>query len=362
MTLNPDTYRLLFRPALFRLNPETAQRAANLILKRERLCRLVAPSLRVSDPRLRTDLCGLSLDSPIGLAAGYDKDCAFLPSMAGLGFGYVTGGTVTSSPRPGNPKPRVIRYTREDSLVNALGFPSRGLEFAAEGLERAQGRGMAAPAIVSVSGVTPQEIVRCHRRLEPLSEGIEVNISSPNTAGLRAFQEPRALDELLAEINHRRQGRLFVKLPPYGPFEADLEPGVSAASRGAAPAEGPSRDQVMNLVRVCAERGVDALTVTNTRPVLDPRLAVGAGGLSGKLVFEDTLRMVAEVRSAVGDGVAVNACGGIASGEDAWLALKAGATTVQLLTGLVYRGPGIVRRMKQELLRCMDRLLDQPSG
>ena len=346
LALNPDTYRLLIRPALFMLDPETAQRGADLALGRERLWRLLAPSLRVSDPRLRTDLAGLDLDSPIGLAAGYDKDCALLPSMAALGFGYVTGGTVTASPRRGNPRPRVARNAREGALVNALGFPSRGLEFAARRLERSRERGVGAPVVVSVSGVTSEEIVRCHRRLEPLSDAIEVNISSPNTAGLRLFQEPEALDGLLAEINHRRRGRLFIKLPPYGPYERRPDRGE--------PAGGASREQVMRLVSVCVERGVDALTVANTRPVLDPRLAVGSGGLSGRPLLEDTLRMVREVRSAAGDGVAVNACGGISSGEEAWLALQAGATTAQLLTGLVYRGPGVVRRMSRELLARLD--------
>ena len=345
LALNPDTYRLLIRPALFMLDPETAQRGADLVLGQERLLRLLAPSLRVSDPRLRTDLAGLRLDNPIGLAAGYDKDCALLPSMAALGFGYVTGGTVTAEPRPGNPRPRVLRRPREGALVNALGFPSRGLEFAARRLERSRNRGVGAPVVVSVSGVTPEEIVRCHRRLEPLSDAVEINISSPNTAGLRLFQEPEALDGLLAEINHRRRGRLFVKLPPYGPYAAEA-PGGDA--------DGADRDQVMHLVSVCVDRGVDGLTVANTRPVLDTRLAVGTGGLSGRPLLQDTLRMVREIRTAAGDGMAVNGCGGIASGEDAWRALEAGATTVQLLTALVYRGPGVARRMNQELLRCMD--------
>ena len=140
LALNPDAYRLLLRPVLFSLPPETAQRMAELALSWERMWRWLAPALRVSDPRLRVDLCGLKLDNPVGLAAGYDKDCIFLPSMAALGFGYLTGGTVTESPRPGNPKPRVIRYVREQSLINALGFPSRGLEHVARHLERSRDR------------------------------------------------------------------------------------------------------------------------------------------------------------------------------------------------------------------------------
>ena len=355
LALNPDAYRLLLRPVLFRLPPETAQRAAELALGRQRMWRWLAPALRVSDPRLPVDLCGLKLDNPIGLAAGYDKDCIFLGSMAALGFGYLTGGTVTESPRPGNPKPRVIRHVREQSLINALGFPSRGLEVVARHLERSRYHGIGTPTIISVSGVTPGEVLRCHRRLEPLCDGIEVNISSPNTAGLRVFQEPDGLDDLLGQLDEQRRTRLFVKLPPYGPYDSAAQTASRTGANEPQPPAVLAAEQVLALARVCVRRGVDALTVANSRPTLDPRLSTGVGGLSGKMIFADTLRMVAEVRSEIGDALAINACGGIFSGEDAWRALQAGATTVQLLTGLIYRGPGIVRRVNHELLACMKR-------
>ena len=339
----PGIYRLLIKPLLFRLPPETAQMAAELILKQAFIWRAMSPALRVRSRRLRVDLCGLKLGNPVGLAAGYDKSCEFLPSMAALGFGYVTGGTVTESPRPGNPRPRVLRYAKERSLINSLGLPGRGLDFAARRLERLQGSFGGAPAVVSVSGTTVDEVLRCHRRLEPMVSTVEINISSPNTAGLRVFQEPPALGQLLDRINDGRSKPLFVKLPPYASQNAS----ASSVSQG--------RDRVLELVRVCVERGVGALTVANTRPTDDSRLAVGTGGLSGKLVYPDTLRMVAEIKAEVGDRAAINACGGIFTGEDAWEALQAGATTVQILTGLIYRGPGIVKRVNQELLTIMDR-------
>lgn len=336
LLLSTDGYRVAIRPLLFRLPPEAAQRLADLALKQSYLWGALSPMLRVRDVRLEVDLCGMRLRNPVGLAAGYDKNCEFLPSMAALGFGYVTGGTVTESPRPGNPRPRVLRHVKEQSLINALGFPSRGLEFAARRLEKTRDSLGAARLIVSVSGTAADEIARCHRRLEPLADAIEVNISSPNTAGLRVFQEPAALAELLGRLNDSRNKPLFIKLPPY-------------------PEEGEARDRVMALVKVCVERGVDALTVANTRPTKDPRLAVGAGGLSGKPIFADMLRMVADVRAEAGKRLAINACGGVFSGGDAWKAFEAGATTVQLLTGLIYRGPGIVKQINEELLRIMDR-------
>lgn len=337
LVIRPEAYSLLLRPLLFSLPPERAQKVADLALKQRPIWRALSPLFQVRDARLEVELSGIRLKSPVGLAAGYDKDCELLPSLARLGFGYLVGGTVVESPRPGNPRPRIVRYTREQSLVNALGFPSRGLEYAARRLERARQECGDTRIFVSVSGVSEDEVLRCHGRLEPLADAVEVNISSPNTAGLRVFHEPKALGGLLARLNQQRRKPIFVKLPPYAADDSE------------------ARDRVLALVRMCLEQGVDALTVANTRPTRDPRLAVGAGGLSGRLVFPDMLRMVREVRAEVGNRLAINACGGIFSAEDAWQALQAGAATVQLLTGLVYRGPGIARSINRGLLDIMDR-------
>ena len=341
--LNLEVYRSLIRPLLFSLPPERAQHLAELALMPWFLWRAVSPALRVHDRRLKVDLAGLKLKNPVGLAAGYDKDCRFLPSLAALGFGYLVGGTVTESPQPGNPRPRLLRRVREESLINALGFPSKGLDFAVRRLERARKALGQTPVIASVAGVTVEEMVRCHRRLEPLADAVEVNISSPNTAGLRVFQEPVALAELLERLNETRSTPLFVKFPPYAASEASSSPG------------GEARDRVLGLARVCRAQGLDGVTVANSQPVQDSRLAVGAGGLSGRAIFTDTLRMVSEIKGEVGDKVAVNACGGIFSGEDAWKAIEAGATTVQVLTGVIYRGPGVAMSINRELLRIIDR-------
>jgi dihydroorotate dehydrogenase len=343
LVLNPNTFKSFIKPLIFNLAPETAQGVAEMALKRQFIWKTLSPALRVENGRLEVNVGGIWLDNPIGLAAGYDKNCEVLPSLSALGFGYVTGGTVTESPRLGNPSPRIVRYTRNESLVNSMGFPGKGLDFAANQLERARNAGGLAPVVVSVSGVTVDEIAHCHRRLEPLADAIEVNISSPNTAGLRVFQEPDSLANLLDTINEVRMKPLFVKLPPY--LSPELTP--SAGSEG--------QERVMGLARVCVEKGVSALTVANTWPVQDSRLAVGSGGLSGRVVFPDMLNMVREIRSEVGRGTAINACGGISSGQDAWDAIRAGATTVQLYTALVYQGPGIVKRINNELLALMDR-------
>ncbi len=341
LILNPDTYSLIAKRLLFAIPPEIAQTLTSFALKQEPIWRRLSSVFRVQNPRLEVNLAGMKLGNPVGLAAGYDKNCEFLPSLAALGFGYVSGGTVTLLPRPGNPSPRIIRYTQDESLINSLGFPNHGLEFAARRLEQSYDTRGDTPVVVSVSGITQDEIVACHRRMEPLADAIEINISSPNTLGLRVFQEPIALADLLGKINDGRRKPLFVKLPPYSSDEIS-----SSSSSGA-------KEHVLSLVKVCVEQGVEALTVSNTWPAMDSRLAVGSGGISGKVIFHDTIRMVAEVKAEVGERAAINACGGIFSGEDALMALLAGATSVQVLTALIYRGPGIVKRINEELLALL---------
>ena len=343
LILNADAYVNLVRPLLFTLPAETAQKVAEKALRRPFVWKALRPGFQVRDRRLASSLCGIPLSNPIGLAAGFDKDCEMIPALASLGFGYLTVGTVTANPRPGNPKPRLFRDTKESSLINAMGFPSKGLVPAARRLELYRSAGRRVPVVVSISGVTADEIVRCHRRLEALADAVEVNISSPNTAGLRLFHEPDALRELLGTLNEARHRPLIVKLPPYP------APDVPADEFA------KSRDLLMALVRVCKAQGVDGLTVANTRPTVDSRLAVGSGGLSGRPVFPRIIEMVSDVRSEVGNGITINACGGVFSGEDALAAMQAGATTVQTYTGFVYRGPTAAREMNKEILAAMSR-------
>ena len=337
MIHSPAFYRSVVRPLLFALPPERAQSVADLALRYPRPWKALAGMFEVRDDRLAVELAGMKLANPIGLAAGYDKSCELLPALASLGFGYVSCGTVVALPQPGNPRPRVLRDKKREALINSLGFPSKGLDYAVERLQSG-GRPAGIPVIGSISGVVLDDVLRCHRGIEPLVDAVELNISSPNTSGLRVFQEPPALSELLGRLNDDRNGPIFVKLPPY-----DVGGELSE-----------TRERVMALVDACVRQGVDGLTVANTHPVEDARLAVGKGGLSGRAIFERTVAMVADVRAEAGSGVAINASGGIFTGEDAWRVLKAGATTVQVLTGLFYRGPGIARAINEELLREMD--------
>lgn len=326
-------YTNIAKPLLFTLPPESATRLAHAALAPELLWRALGPLFQTRDRRLETDVAGTALPNPVGLAAGYDKDCRVLGSLASLGFGYMVGGTVVAQPREGNPRPRVLRRPSDDALLNSLGFPSQGLDAV---VRRLKGRRTTdAPLLVSISGLSVEDISRCYRELQPLASGVELNISSPNTEGIRVFQEPQRLRELLSELLPQKRTPLFVKLPPF----------VDEAQRSG----------VLALVDVCLQSGADGVTAMNTLPVEEPRLAMGRGGLSGKPLLPHMLHMVREIRQRVGPGPVINACGGIASGEDALSALTAGANTVQLFTGLVYQGPGLIRSINRYLLRHMER-------
>ncbi len=282
--------------------------------------RALAPSdASVSMPAA---IAGVDLRNPVGLAAGLDKRCAYLDVLGGWGFGYVVGGTVTAQARAGNPKPRVLRIPESESLINALGFPGDGLERAILRLERLRRRGCSARVFVSVAALDEQETLYCVSRLSRVADAIELNISSPNTSGLRRFHDPAALRGLLDMLAQDRNRPLFVKLPPYG---------VNS-----------QRDSILALARVCREAGVDGVTAANTIPVADPRLASGRGGLSGRAILGNLLEMLPEIRAEIGPALALNACGGISSADDARAAMAAGADTVQLYTALVYQGPALV--------------------
>lgn len=292
-----------------------------------------ASKLNRPPPRSPARIAGIETLNPVGLAAGYDKDCALLPALSALGFGYLTVGTVTREARPGNPGRRLLRDAARGALINSLGFPGKGLDAAARRLERDRRKAGNTPVVVSVSGTTVEDIAACHARLEPLADAVEINISSPNTAGLRAFHDKAALGELLSEIAPRRAKPLFVKMPPFPPSGADAE----------------RRELGLSLAEICVSRGADALTVSNTQPVSDARLGVGSGGLSGKPILRDALRMVAETRARIENAAAINACGGIFTAEDAKRALESGADTVQLLTAFIYRGPYVARDIARGL-------------
>ena len=319
-----DLYRRTARPVLFALPPETAHHVALWLL------RLPLPWGRIGrvrpDPALEIDVAGTPLRNPVGLAAGFDKNCRVVSSLGEIGFGYVVAGTVTHRARKGNPKPRILRRPASLSVVNSMGLPNEGAEHAARRLRTAR---RVAPVLVSLADEEIQDVLAAHALVEPLCDGIELNVSSPNAPWRRERDNVAHLRRLLEALGPVRRKALFVKLPP---FRTESE-----------------RETVLAMAALARGGAADGLTCSNTVAVEEPRLASGRGGLSGGAITSDTPRIIREVRAATGVELPINASGGIFTAADALACLEAGATTVQVYTGMIYRGPRIVREISEGL-------------
>jgi dihydroorotate dehydrogenase subfamily 1 len=319
-------YRAVGRPLFFALPPEAAHRAAGAVLRLPLPWRAIGGF--TDDPVLHVTLAGIQLRNPVGLAAGFDKSCRFLPALGDLGFGYVVGGSLTRAPREGNAKPRIVRRPAEKAIVNAMGLPNRGAAYAAGRLRRPR---RTSPVIVSLAAEEVENVVAAHAGVEPQADGIELNVSSPSLAWTSPQERRDHVSRILEALRPPTQKPLFVKLPP--------------------PADDPA--EVLALARAAMDHGADGLTCFNTMPVAEPRLSTGRGGLSGPPLSERTISGVRDVRSEIGSAVPINACGGITTAADALACLEAGATTVQLYTALIYEGPRIVRAITRGLARTL---------
>jgi len=313
--------------------PETAHGIAKWFFKRPLFWNMLSWHLRIQDDRLHVRVGKLDLSNPVGLAAGFDKNCEMSVALFRIGFGFLTLGTITLNPREGNPKPRMWRYPQR-SLVNSMGLPNEGAHKIATKLSKRKPN--LGPTIISISGLSIDEFVECYHQMEFLADAVELNISTPNTAGVRTFQDPDVLTKLLTAISRARRSErpIWVKIPPYF--------------------DNRQRENVHNLVDVCVKASIDGLTATNSKLIDEPRASIGTGGLSGPLILGDTLRIVADVYNHTGGKVPLSACGGISSGLDAWRAFEAGASSVQLYTGLIYEGPGVVSRINRDILRMLE--------
>ncbi len=329
--MTSSLYELIARPALFLTSPETAHRIAKTIFKQRLIWQVLRNHLTVLDECIRVNVGTLSLRNPVGLAAGFDKNCEMMYPLFCMGFGYLTLGTITAEPRDGNPKPRMWRYPNR-SLLNSMGLPNNGSEKVAENIAEMGARDGA--LILSISGLSIDEFCRCYRKLSPLADGIELNISTPNTIGVRIFQDAGVLDQLLNSIAKiRTEKPIWVKIPPYYNEK--------------------ERENVLGLVDICRKNSVNGITAINTKRIAEKRSSIGTAGLSGKEIFEDMLRIVQDVYRNTRGKMPINACGGIFSGRDAWQAFESGASSIQLYTGLIYEGPSIVTNLNRELVRAV---------
>jgi dihydroorotate dehydrogenase len=315
--------------ALRRLDPETAHGLALAALAHAPL-----PHAPADDPVLATTIAGLALPNPVGLAAGLDKDGTALAGLSRLGFGFVECGSVTPKPQPGNPRPRLFRLSQDQAIINRMGFNNQGLEAFAERLER-RPAGVPVGANLGANKDTEDratDYVAGLRRLSGLADYFTVNISSPNTPGLRALQGRAALDDLLGRIKEARTGA--------APVFLKIAPDLSAAEIGM-------------IVEAALAHAIDALIVSNTtlnRPadLMSPDRHE-AGGLSGAPLAAGARAALAAAAEAAEGRLALIAVGGIGSGAEAHARILAGASAVQLYSALIYEGPGLVGRIKRDL-------------
>ena len=316
----------LIRPLVFRLDAETAHRATIAALKLMPKWR--PPTFPAS---LTTSIAGLGFPSPVGLAAGFDKDAEVPEAMLGLGFGLVEVGTVTPLPQAGNPRPRLFRLAEDRAVINRLGFNNRGQADALERLAaRDRSRGIVGVNIGANRDSSDRiaDYVAGVRTMSPVADYLTINISSPNTPGLRQLQDEGVLRALLSAVGEARTvggPPVFLKVAP------DLGEGEP--------------DQI---VRVAMQHGIDALIVANTtttRPPLRSRYALETGGLSGEPLTSLALDALCRFRAASGGAIPLIAVGGIASADDAWARIRAGASLVQLYSAMIYEGPGLARRI-----------------
>jgi dihydroorotate dehydrogenase len=323
----------LFRPLAFALDAERAHRLTIRALK------LLPPGLPAKpDPMLAVGVAGLDFPNPVGLAAGFDKDAEVCRQMLGFGFGHVEAGTVTPLPQAGNPKPRLFRLAGDRAVINRMGFNNRGQ---AAALARLEGRDRRRGIIGVNIGANKDSADRIAdyaggvRAMLGVADYLTINISSPNTPGLRALQDEGALAELLAAVSEARGAGppLFLKVAP------DLD-----------------RAEIEAIVRRAVEHRIDALIVGNTtlsRPSLGSRRRGEAGGLSGAPLKALALARLRDFARAGGGALPLIAAGGIENGVDAFDRIRAGASLVQLYTALVYRGPGLAEEINRELKRLL---------
>ncbi len=338
-----DSYRL-WGPLLRLLEPEKAHDLTLWAMERG----LTRRRRSAPDPRLAVSLWGRSFDNPIGLAAGFDKNAAVVGPALGLGFGFVEIGSVTPRPQPGNPKPRIFRLPEDRGVINRLGFNNLGGDAAAARLKA--WRESPLPGLLGVNLGKNKETERAledyvagARKLGGFADYLVINVSSPNTPGLRALQGRAELDELVGAVQVALRDSFADKAPP---LVLKIAPDLTG-------------EDMEDIAEVALARGLEGLTVSNTtisRPEsLKGQSHAESGGLSGRPLFSLSTRVLGEVYRLTDGRIPLIGVGGVASGADAYAKIRAGASLVQLYSALVYEGPGLVERIKRDLAELLRR-------
>ena len=342
-------YRLLFDRVLTRTDPE---RAHHVAFRAIRAARPALRSRRATDNH-SVEAMGLTFSNVLGLAAGFDKTAVGIDALAALGFGHVEIGTVTGEPQPGNPKPRLFRLPEDRAVVNRMGFNNDGAEVVARRLaKRGRRRGPVVGVNIGKSKVVPEDdAVRDYensaRRLSPYADYLVVNVSSPNTPGLRNLQAVEKLEPILAAVRSTADDVTSAHLPLLVKIAPDL-----------------SDDDVLAVADLAVALGLDGIIATNTT-ISREGLAtdattvegLGAGGLSGRPLTGRSLEVLRLLKGRVGDHLTLVGVGGITTVEDVRARLDAGATLLQAYTAFIYEGPGWPRR----IIRGLDQTLTRPK-
>ncbi|HAQ71588.1 MAG TPA: dihydroorotate dehydrogenase (quinone) [Flavobacteriales bacterium] len=339
-------YKSIIRPLLYTMDPEKAHYFATAWLERFHNLGLLnsplAPSFKVEDKKLERKLFGLTFPNPVGLAAGFDKDAKWIDSLAELGFGFIEIGTVTPVGQPGNPKPRLFRLVEDEALINRMGFNNDGVDAAVERIKKSNHR-VPIGGNIGKNKVTPNDKALDDYRItfERLYDHVDyfaVNVSSPNTPGLRELQgkdELKRIFETLFEYRSKqsKSKSVLLKIAP------DL-----------------SEDQLADIVSLVGEINIDGLIATNTTldrsNLKSPKsLAEQAGGLSGVPVLSKSTDVIKFIHRESNGNIPIIGVGGIHNPEDALEKLNAGASLVQLYTGFIYEGPWLIKNINKRLLQ-----------
>jgi dihydroorotate dehydrogenase len=326
-------YERVLRPLLFQLDPETAHQLALFALQSEFPWSLLSP--RDDGDRLAVKVGGWTLGSPIGLAAGFDKNGTAVPGLQHLGFGYLTIGSILPEPAAGHPRPRLICYPETEAMGNCYGLPSDGLDACVDTFKRLSARKLRAPLIANVHTGSIADYAHCCAALAPHSDGIELALRCPNRSDHLSIYPIADLDDLLGTLRRQMPDKaLFVKLPPY--------------------TNGQEKENRLELVERAIHFGLAGVTIPGNWTIPEPRLSRGQGSLSGRPTFANNLAIVRAIAAVTKGRIAIKASGGVHTGADALQLLMAGATMIDILTAFVFRGWNTVAKIKAELLALMD--------
>lgn len=336
----------LVKPLLFGMTPEAAHRTVSAGLRT--VCRLwggkrvLKAAFGYAHPKLEREVFGLRFSNPVGLAAGFDKNAEMVAEMAALGFGFIEIGTVTPKPQPGNPQPRLFRLVPDEALINRMGFNNQGVDVAAARLRQLRDRGsLIIGGNIGKNKTTPNEsavddYLTCFDALFDVVDYFVVNVSSPNTPGLRELQEREPLTRILTTLQERN-GRNGITRPILLKIAPDL-----------------SDAQLDDIVAIVRDTGIAGVIATNTTLLREglrshPDLTAEAGGLSGKPLTRRSTEVIRYLVERSEHAFPVIGVGGIHTPEDALEKLAAGASLVQLYTGFIYEGPGLISRICKKI-------------